>query len=394
MKDLIHTIQEALGKKLSAEGYDIVDLLPIPNRGDRMVRMRTLEEALEEFDTADSESISYLVQIKPKSRNQQPSFASALNASPFVDHAEPRPSLEGIYLPNGKLNISFLSQNAELLYASGDYVLARKIHQAILKSGERTAASLFGIARCLEAEGKHDEAMTHYEESITYHPTHDAYQNLAALLIRKKKDQQAAETMERALNIKDLPLASRFELHKACGNCWMRMEKIEAAEKHYRKALELDPQADGIQVNLGALYLQAGRTSDARRHFQDALASNQKNDRALSGLGSVALADDDKRAAHDFFARALEANLQNPSAIFQLVKCAYEIKSYATAARIVGEYIQVAPINVNLLYSLAGLQFHLGRIAETRTTATKILELQPQHAGAIELLQMIEKYTG
>ena len=39
-------IETFLGSKLNAEGYDLVDLVPIPSHGDRMVRIRTLQEAL------------------------------------------------------------------------------------------------------------------------------------------------------------------------------------------------------------------------------------------------------------------------------------------------------------------------------------------------------------
>jgi type IV pilus assembly protein PilF len=200
--------------------------------------------------------------------------------------------------------------------------------------------------------------------------------------------------MERALALRDLSKGTLFELHKACGNCWMRAESPENAEKHYQKALELDPMADGIRANIGALYLSTGRIAEAKRFFQDAVASNSRNDKALAGLGSCCLAEGEKRLAHDYFARSLDVNLQNPTGIFYLVKCAYEIKSYATAARIVGDYVQSAPVNTNLLYSLAGLQFHLGRVTEAGVTARKIQELQPQHAGAAELIRMIERYAG
>jgi Tfp pilus assembly protein PilF len=172
----------------------------------------------------------------------------------------------------------------------------------------------------------------------------------------------------------------------------MRAGEMASAEKSYKKALEVDPSADEIQANLGALYLHAEKLIEAKRRFQDAFAANPKNDKALAGLGSCLLASGDQRGAHDLFAQALAINLQNSQAIFHLVKCAYEIKSYATAARIVEDYVQTSPININLLYSLAGLQFHLGRMTDSRTTCEKILELQPEHSGAKELLGMMEQF--
>ncbi|MBY0471141.1 tetratricopeptide repeat protein [bacterium] len=385
MKDLTGTIQDVLGKQLGVHGYDLVDLTPIPVKADPMIRFQTLQDALEEFaqSSPGEPTLSYIVQFRPKT--QKPVEASAMLSLG-------KPNIEGIYLPNGKLNVAFLQKNAELLFASGEYGLARNIYNTIRMSGERSAPALYWIARCLEEEGKVDEAVLRYEESITYAPTLEAFQSLANIHISKKRDSQAAELMERALNMKDLSQEVRFQLYKSCGNAWFRAERYEMAERNYRRALELDSMADGIHANLGALHLQFERIEEAKKCFQEALSVNSKNDRALAGMGSCLLAEGEMRGAHDFFARSLDLHLNNPTSIYYLVKCAYEIKSYATAARIVEEYTQIAPINANLLYSLAGLQFHLGRMSQAKVTTKRILDLQPNHNGALELMRMIGQY--
>ena len=411
------SLQELLGKQFKAEGFDVLDLIEIPSQADRMVRIRTLEDALEEFDLKDNRrSVSYLVQLKM--RDQLPE-GPQLNLNSFlsddsiesgeqlfskltdetfarVSHIpsfdEIKSERESVELPDGKLNVSFLLKNAQLLFDAGEFSLSRNIYQALLKSGEKTSIALFWLGRCFETEGETARAKTHYQESLTYSPTLEAYQHLAAIFIRGQDDQKAAEVLERALNLKDLSSKTRFELHKASGNCWMRSEAPTQAESHYRAALEIDPSADSIRANLGALHLQTGKISEAKRCFQDALASNTHNEKALIGLGTCFLNEGEKRAAHDSFAKALELNLNNPTAVFHLVKCAYEIKSYATAARILSEYTQIAPVNTNLLYSLAGLQFHLGRITEAKETVQNVLELKPDHSGANELSELIAAY--
>ncbi|MCM2276830.1 MAG: tetratricopeptide repeat protein [Oligoflexia bacterium] len=381
--DLIEILGEALGARPELLGYE-VDVLPIPpiaGQDGRLVRLKTLDEALREFDS----EAGYLVQLKPR---RTPTAPAPQPAPAQARAAKPTP--ENIYQGDGKLNLPYLLKTAELLLASGDAPLARNVYKAIHRSGERTAAALDGIARCYEAEGKLEEARIHYEESIAYQPDALVYQRLASVLIRLGKDHAAAEVIERALNLRELAAELRFELHKACGNCWTRADNAADAERHYTRALELDPDADEIRANLGALYLQSGRLPEAKRHFQDAIASNPRNHRALTGLGSCLLNEGDKRGAHDAFARALEAELNNPTAVFYLVKCAYELKFHATAARLLEEYVQIAPVNTNLLYSLAGLQFHLRRFPEAKATARRILEMTPKHPGATELLGMME----
>jgi tetratricopeptide (TPR) repeat protein len=357
------------------------------------VRLRTLEEALDEFEgefevEADRQELQrYLIQIKP--RKIQPAQGISKPGSP-----SPK-SNDQIYLADGSLNTDFLMQNAEILVASGEYTLARNIYTSVTqssKSGLKTATALFKLAQCFELEKNFEAARTKYEESIAYAPSIETYQNLSTLLLHQGKTFQAAETLERALHLKDLSPKVRYEIHKAAGNSWMRACEMASAERNYKKALELNPSADEIQANLGALYLHAEKIADARRRFQDALAANPRNDKALSGLGSCFLALGDKRNAHDHFAQALEINIHNPQAIFHLVKCAYQLKSYATATRMIEEYVQIAPININLMYSLAGLQFHLGRMDESRKTCEKVLEMNPTHTGAKELLEKMQQF--
>src|SRR5689334_1424915 len=119
MNDVTHTLHEVIRKQLHQSDFDIVGIVPIPTHGDRMVRLRTLQEMIEEFEEANGQgTIEYLLQIKP--RRATPS------APPKNDVAPVKPAIqESIYLANGKLNVPYLVRNADLLFDSGDFPLAR-----------------------------------------------------------------------------------------------------------------------------------------------------------------------------------------------------------------------------------------------------------------------------
>lgn len=399
MNEMVKTLQQVIKKHLQQGDFELLGILPIPPHRDLMVRMRTLQEMIEEFEDSDGgDSLGYFIQIRARQFSPSPMLPNSSGDSKAL--LEPghtsasEESTDSVYLPNGKLNIPFLLQNGQLLLDSGEYELAKKLYKVVLESGEMTHIAFFDLGRCFELEKKFAEAQTYYEKSIAFHPSLEVFRKLSTLLIQQKKDSLAAEIFERALLLKDLSPHIRFEIHKACGNCWARTGQVLPSEKHFKLALEITPSADEIRSNLGTLYLQNNRMDEAKRNFRDAIASNSKNALALSGLGICYLAENDKKAAHDSFARSLEIDIQNPKSLFQLVKCAYEIKSYATAAKLVEDYIQISPISANVLYSLAGLQYHLGRIEEAKTTTQKILSLQSEHTGAKELLARIERYTG
>ena len=392
MKHYPDSIQHILRKQFEADGYDLVELIQIPKNGDRMLRIQTLEEALQEFDHEDSNDnqsmTGFIIQVRPKAK------VGHLESPGLPSPPPLRAQIDGVYLQDGKLNIPYLSKNGELLYRSGEFTLAKNIFKTILQpGGDRTSYALHWLGKCAESEGKLDYAQKFYEESLVYQPNLEVYQQLASLLIRLHKDQPAAEILERALNLKSVSTDTLFDLHKTAGNCWTRCDQTQKAEAHYRKALEIDPSDDELYSNLGAIYLHLSRTADSRRYFDKAISLNPSNAAAWTGLGTCYFVEGNKQAAHDSFAKALDIQIKNPTAIFYLVKLSYELKSYSTAARILENYIDIAPVNAHLLYSLAGLQYHLGKIEDSKKVTQKILDLQPQHTGAQDLLKLIETMT-
>lgn len=401
MSQFDRSLQRSMESQLSAEGYDLLDLTRIPVSGDRITRVRTLEEVMSEFDQDMDEGAStYIVRIRPKKLEED------LNSEHLgADGNRGENSRENqresnreapevkLYQPDGTLNISYLEHNAQVLIESRDYSLARNIYQTILQSGQRIAQCLYGIGLCFEYEGKLDLALAKFEESITYHPSMESLFHASKILIRQGKDRYAAETLERALNLKTLSESVRFELHKCAGNCWTRLDHFEEAEKHYRLALKLQSSSDEIRSNLGSLYLRQNRLDDARRSFQDAVASNPANTRAWLGLAATQESSGYKQEAYESYVKALELNSSDARAVSSLVRLAYELKNYSAAERLVSQYCEGNPLSVHLLYALAGLQFHIGKIREAAETSEKILSLKPGFEGAVDLLRRIGRYS-
>jgi tetratricopeptide (TPR) repeat protein len=287
-------------------------------------------------------------------------------------------------------NVSFLAQNAELLLQVGEVELARNIFRAILKTGDASDVAYAGLAACSDKDGMIEQAIQFAWDSIAFAPNKKGYQILSQLLVQQGRDQEAAQALSRAIKTLDLSAQEKSEYHKMIGNCMARLGQNPEAERAYKKALELSPASDETQSNLGSLYLEQGQVVDAKRCYQDAIASNPTNDKAWVGLGLCFVAEGDKEAAHDAFSRSLERNLRNSTAIFHLVKCAYEIKKYSQAERMLSNYVEIAPVSPSLLYSLAGLQFHVGKKKEASLTAKRILQIKGDHQGARDLLKRID----
>ena len=379
MNKVIHSVKDIVANELGKDVYDVVEMIPIPSTGDRMVKIRTLTEILEEFDETDGDQVlDYLVRVRSGSSKGEAQSLPSIQKK-----------FDEIYLSDGRLNVPYLKKNAQILFNAKEYALAKNIYKILISSGEKNADLYYGMAVCCELEGEMESAKFHYQESLVFDPQFETYQRLISLLMKEKNDLATVEMINRALYLENLPGKIKFECHKTCANCLVRLEKYDEAEKHYRFALQVDPAADDIQYGLGALYLRMKNFEKAKRCFQDTIASNPRNHEAFSGLGSCLMEERDILAAHDSFANALKIDLKNPNAIFYLVKTAYQLKKYDVAEQIVSDYIQIAPINPNLLFSLAGLQYHTGKNAKAKKTVQKLLEIKPDHGGGRHLLKLV-----
>lgn len=190
MKNFAHELLELIKKQLGKSEYELMSVIPIPSVGDRLRRLRELEEVIAQLkNTNDSFTEEYVIQIRPKVSQEQ---AGRQAESRYFNT-----SLDGIYLNNGKLNIPFLLKNADLLFDSGEYHSARKIYKTIQQSGECTALVLYKIGRCFEEEGRFNEAKIKYEESLAHTPSQECYQRFASILVHLDKSAQAEKILKK-----------------------------------------------------------------------------------------------------------------------------------------------------------------------------------------------------
>lgn len=133
MKDLAYSLFEGIRKYLHHTPYDIVSFSRLPDQ----------EE--------------YIVRIRPKDS---------------LEKKTRKPSLDGIYLPNGKLNVPYLMKNADLLFEAGDLHSARKIYKTLLQSGECTATLLSRLEKCNEVDSFVLETGASNRDKISFTASH------------------------------------------------------------------------------------------------------------------------------------------------------------------------------------------------------------------------------
>lgn len=328
----------------------------------------------------------------PENRNSE--FDLSIN----FDHGTPLSTMVEETLSESEKQTSLSGQelikNAKILLSSGDTKLARKIFTALIERGEFLGVSYSGLGACFELEGKDDMAIKAYREAIIYEPSFGTLSAMSEIYIKKNDFQNAISTLLRAGNLPKVTSQQEFEVHKCLGNCYLHIEQLNNAEAHYRRAYDLNALSDQLHVNIGSLALKKLDSATALLHFKEASRINAKNSQAYLGMGLAYLSQGSKKLAHDSFYQSLKLNIKEMSALLNLVKCAYELKQYEQAGEILREYVCNNTVNGNILFSYAGILYHLGKFAEARDECEKLCQLNPQHEGAKKLKELLDKKLG
>jgi tetratricopeptide (TPR) repeat protein len=290
------------------------------------------------------------------------------------------------------LSTDEMEKHARVLIANREYSLARNLYRSMAKTAAAPATALMGIAETYMLQQEWSKARKIFDQAIAFRADIRAYRESARASAKLNEHADAVDRIERALGVKDIDVEVQFELYCEGATYALDAQWMERAEQWAKDALRLKPSSDELYVLLGTVGTRTHRWSMARKAFELALVVNAQSARAWTGLGGLALREKQTELAYDAFLKAIRIDVLNPPALFYLVQCAYALKRYAEAEVHVKEYCERGPVNPNLLYSLAGLQFHQGKFETSMKTIEQVLKIRPQHSGALELKSLCERY--
>jgi len=125
--------------------------------------------------------------------------------------------------------------------------------------------------------------------------------------------------------------ASPDELHRI--GCSLEETDAHAAERIYRRLLELDPRHPDGHINLGRLLHEAGQLGQAEEHYRQALEVRPEDSTAAFNLAVVI---EDQRRIDEALAqyeRAVVVDGRNPDAHFNAARLYEKAGKHAAAIR-------------------------------------------------------------
>lgn len=225
--------------------------------------------------------------------------------------------------------------------------------------------------------GDYDEAVERYEEALQGSPNHpsraDAENNLGAVLFAQGKNEEAATHYYRAIQLKPNYANAHYNLAKALAATGRRGE----AAAHYREALRIAPDHPYARVELSALEAQA----DAARPSASELPKPQSADECYRLANELA---EDRRYADaaDLYHEALKLD---PGHIAARLNLGNALAVQGRLKEAVVQYRQVLeaqPNSVDAHINLGNALGELGELKEAVKAYSKAVKLKPNHLDA------------
>jgi tetratricopeptide (TPR) repeat protein len=140
----------------------------------------------------------------------------------------------------------------------------------------------YGVA--LAAQGKNEEAIVHYKESLRIRPFFaDTHLNLGNALARQGKYQEAIDHFTKALSLRP----DFVKAHNSLGVALAHQGRYEEAMTHYKEALRIKSDYAEVHNNLGVILARQGKTQEAMAQYHQALQMKPAYADAHYNLGNL-----------------------------------------------------------------------------------------------------------
>lgn len=172
-----------------------------------------------------------------------------------------------------------------------------------------------------------------------------------------------------------------------------RLADTELADKHFRKAIALDPKDAKARNNYGSFLCETGRIPEAVQEFEAAAKNPLYKDGAgaltNAGLCMLRVPEMDKAVA--YFRSALAKDPGYGPALYQLAKMTFQKGDYIQARTFMQLYSQSAKWTASTLWLSYEIERHLGHREDAARWAAQLSAEYPDSREARRLKEL-ERY--
>ncbi|NIM28263.1 MAG: type IV pilus biogenesis/stability protein PilW [Gammaproteobacteria bacterium] len=150
--------------------------------------------------------------------------------------------------------------------------------------------------------------------------------------------------------------------HNGMALVYDRLNEPAKAEKHFKRAIELNPGDSAAQTNYGVFLCARGRIEEGVQYFMKAVENPLYDKPALAytNAGLCKLRAGDRAGAEDHFRAALRADPRFGVALLNMAELSFEAEQYLAARGYMQRYEQVSRHNSRSLWLGIRIERKLG----------------------------------
>ncbi|MDY7000581.1 MAG: tetratricopeptide repeat protein [Thermodesulfobacteriota bacterium] len=179
-----------------------------------------------------------------------------------------------------------------------------------------------------------------------------------------------------------------YEINKELGECYLFMGDLEKALEYYDKAINSNGRHPEPYLGLATIAVQQGDLDKAMVLYKKA-ADIEPDDKALAGMALIEMESGAHEEAFAHFNQAVDKNPENMIAICCMVQLGHAMDRLGDVIPRLADYLAIDPLKTEVRYSLAGCLAATGENEEAASHLERILENDPEHGPALDLLEQI-----
>ncbi len=258
-------------------------------------------------------------------------------------------------------------------------------------NGDSSVQAWLAAAMSHHQAGQLNEAETLYRQILERDPHNIDSLHLLGLISFQRGDPDTAITLIGKAIAKNDKVAA---LHYNIANAYISTGKASEAQKHYERALALEPAYAEAANNLGYVLLKQNEPEKAAAYFNKALKINPNYAEAHNNLGLVLKDLGKMEEALASFEKALTLK---PDYLFARNNLALTLRNLERPDEALKHYEQVLtqrPDYVEARNNLANALRDLGRLSEAKQQLECAIALKPDYAEAHSNLGNVYKDLG